>query len=239
MKDTTAGSSGTRTCSNCKQTKSIDAFWRYMKGDGTYGFKSTCKDCARASHARWSSNNRDHVNQYQRDRLHADPDRFDKTHRVLPGKKLEFQSLETRRVKAVASQQRQRTSEPTTPETDALVEAIHRLHPPCVYCGSTEHTTVDHDIPISRGGKHDTSNIFPACLPCNDEKCDMTAEEFLLKRFLYNAGFRICPTCQKTLPLSAYNKNPTCDDGLFPACRDCQNARRRAQAAERRNGRSS
>lgn len=49
----------------------------------------------------------------------------------------------------------------------------------CVYCGTTERLTIDHMIPLSRGGTDDIENIVPACRSCNSKKHDKTAEEFL------------------------------------------------------------
>jgi 5-methylcytosine-specific restriction endonuclease McrA len=40
---------------------------------------------------------------------------------------------------------------------------------PCVYCGKKS-STVDHIIPISRGGLEISENLVPACLPCNVSK---------------------------------------------------------------------
>lgn len=40
----------------------------------------------------------------------------------------------------------------------------------CAYCGSTEDLTIDHRIPISRGGTNWPSNLVPACRKCNKTK---------------------------------------------------------------------
>jgi 5-methylcytosine-specific restriction endonuclease McrA len=41
----------------------------------------------------------------------------------------------------------------------------------CVYCDvKTARLTMDHIIPLSRGGSHTTSNIVPACQKCNSRK---------------------------------------------------------------------
>jgi 5-methylcytosine-specific restriction endonuclease McrA len=41
---------------------------------------------------------------------------------------------------------------------------------PCSYCGSFESMTLDHVIPISKGGVHGVGNLVPACGPCNFSK---------------------------------------------------------------------
>lgn len=41
---------------------------------------------------------------------------------------------------------------------------------PCSYCGAVGEMTLDHVVPISRGGVHGVSNLVPACGPCNFSK---------------------------------------------------------------------
>jgi len=41
----------------------------------------------------------------------------------------------------------------------------------CAYCPAPA-TTVDHVVPISKGGKHAEGNLVPACLRCNSSKGD-------------------------------------------------------------------
>jgi len=43
----------------------------------------------------------------------------------------------------------------------------------CLYCGNEfqrTHLTMDHVVPISRGGKTEWTNIVAACNPCNSTK---------------------------------------------------------------------
>lgn len=42
----------------------------------------------------------------------------------------------------------------------------------CYYCKKKTKLTLDHVIPLSKGGKHTASNIVPACGPCNSQKHD-------------------------------------------------------------------
>ncbi len=41
---------------------------------------------------------------------------------------------------------------------------------PCFQCGSMEDQSLDHIVPISRGGSHSVGNIMTLCLPCNKSK---------------------------------------------------------------------
>lgn len=40
----------------------------------------------------------------------------------------------------------------------------------CVYCGSSGKLTMDHVVPVTRGGTHGAGNIVPACNRCNASK---------------------------------------------------------------------
>lgn len=40
----------------------------------------------------------------------------------------------------------------------------------CFYCGLSRALSMDHVIPLSRGGRHSIGNIVAACLPCNSSK---------------------------------------------------------------------
>jgi hypothetical protein len=47
----------------------------------------------------------------------------------------------------------------------------------CTYCGDRA-TSVDHDIPVCRGGTNARSNLLPACWPCNLRKGTRTGAEY-------------------------------------------------------------
>jgi len=55
----------------------------------------------------------------------------------------------------------------------------------CVYCGSKESLTIDHVLPVSRGGKSNFENCVTACKKCNSTKGNHTPSEvhmFLRKK---------------------------------------------------------
>lgn len=54
----------------------------------------------------------------------------------------------------------------------------------CFYCGTKllpANRTLDHKIPLSRGGANIIKNVVPACRPCNQRKMKLTTKEFLAK----------------------------------------------------------
>ncbi|HOW83505.1 MAG TPA: HNH endonuclease signature motif containing protein [Spirochaetota bacterium] len=51
----------------------------------------------------------------------------------------------------------------------------------CHYCGGTFHPselTMDHKIPLARGGHSDKINLVPACKECNNKKKYMLPTEW-------------------------------------------------------------
>jgi len=50
------------------------------------------------------------------------------------------------------------------------VKKIFAIHPYCEYCETTENLTLDHIIPVSRGGQNCIDNITVACHQCNCSK---------------------------------------------------------------------
>lgn len=62
----------------------------------------------------------------------------------------------------------------TIAEIRAIKKAYGNM---CAYCGRPA-ATVDHVIPLARGGPHIASNLVPACGSCNSQKGNRTPEEW-------------------------------------------------------------
>lgn len=57
----------------------------------------------------------------------------------------------------------------------------------CYYCGEgfpVDQMTMDHKVPIIRGGKSVRGNLVPCCKTCNIEKGFMTSVEWFQKKAL-------------------------------------------------------
>ncbi len=55
---------------------------------------------------------------------------------------------------------------------------LRRDNHTCQYCGRSDgEMTVDHVIPLSRGGQTAWTNVVTACVPCNRRKANRTPEE--------------------------------------------------------------
>lgn len=61
---------------------------------------------------------------------------------------------------------------------EQLTDWMMTANKTCPYCGQ-DAGSIDHVIPLARGGKHELDNLEMICLTCNKAKMDMTKEEFL------------------------------------------------------------
>lgn len=55
----------------------------------------------------------------------------------------------------------------------------------CHYCGRTvdpAELTMDHIVPVSRGGRSTKGNVVPCCKACNSDKKYLTPAEMLLRK---------------------------------------------------------
>lgn len=80
------------------------------------------------------------------------------------------------------SNSRRRAVKVTTasPTIDTYIHFLHsKTDSKCPYCPSTDNLSIDHILPLSRGGTHTEDNVELVCLPCNIRKGTKTKEEFI------------------------------------------------------------
>lgn len=117
---------------------------------------------------------------------------------------------------------------------EQYVAAIGDLETPCSYCGrprsefSVENWTLDHVIPISKGGEHSQANVVPCCKPCNNSKRDRDLDEWRAsierRRELHDQGLKGCRRCDRVLPLDAFHRSNRSPDGRVVWCKICKHS---------------
>ena len=71
-----------------------------------------------------------------------------------------------------AQKRRRKAAKRGTSTVDKVDEKkiYERYKNTCVYCGATEDLTLDHVVPLARGGAHSEENLAVACRACNSSK---------------------------------------------------------------------
>lgn len=166
---------GTRVCTGCEERKPIVDYYRHPTEHG--GRQRRCKECTkRAVTARYNSDveaSRAAVNAGRRANIEAVRARDKERYERDKPKRLAL-------AKEHAYKRRERISEgPRDPGiNDTSLRARHGDY--CCYCGKTmsfdiveghkfnpDRATVEHVIPLSRGGTHTWDNTVLCCWYCN------------------------------------------------------------------------
>jgi 5-methylcytosine-specific restriction endonuclease McrA len=139
--------------------------------ENTYVYKGNrqCKTCRKqrvmeswarhgeryaASHREWYQQNRDKAIAATKRWSEANPERVALTSRL--------------------KKQRRRAAGVLTAAEWRLILALHGHR--CLSCGSDGPLTIDHVIPVSKGGPNTAANVQPLCGPCNSSKATKTID---------------------------------------------------------------
>ena len=172
----------TKQCTQCKETKDVSCFHRRPKN--LNGLRAECKSCVSENNRAYRAANAQSISQYRKkywaankDRLSANTDAkrtkeyFRAYCEVNKERLRESRKEYLRRNPGLAGfysrRYRQRLN---NVKFSILPKEYRRLkYSLCFYCGEPA-TTVDHIIPVSKGGHHSVGNLVPACQPCNSSK---------------------------------------------------------------------
>lgn len=149
------------------------------------------RDRARAQQAQYRATRRDVDRERVRAWRAANPDRVRDAVRAyhaahtdaIRERRREYRDANRDKIRALNNRRKamQRNVEINDLTPDEWVEIIARSDGRCAYCGCVpDRITMDHVIPLSRGGNHTASNVVPACGPCNSRKGDGPAPPFVI-----------------------------------------------------------
>jgi len=126
---------------------------------------------------RWRLKNRERYNERQRIARKSKPEQYKGYGRTNYERHKSYYKLNARLRK---SRVRGAEGKCSLVEWKAIIEAQKGR---CNGCGiDSEPLTLDHIIPISRGGSNWPSNIQGLCFTCNMRKSKMTMEEFMMRQ---------------------------------------------------------
>lgn len=183
-----------KVCSRCKIEKPSFEFARCTNSDT--GLQSECKGCMKISRREyrennierarhldklsrerhkekrrqrfkaWCERNKAYNNQKSREYRSKNKDKVAQWKREWYRAHPEYEVARTSKRRAYL---RQNGGHYTPREWLALCAKYEHK---CLCCGEMKKLTVDHVLPISKGGRNDISNIQPLCLECNIRKHD-------------------------------------------------------------------
>lgn len=187
-----------KQCSKCGQAQPLENF--YFRKSSKDGYHQQCKKCllkqvsnnyfanselAKNRSKKWRKDNSEHKKNVDKNWREKNKDYV-----LLKNAEWRKDNKEQHRQNAInwsknnpdkcKESNAKRRQNKTTNGTYAIsVKELKKLYSsPCIYCQSTKQISLDHVVPVSRGGSHGIGNIVPACKSCNSSKGSKTITEW-------------------------------------------------------------
>jgi 5-methylcytosine-specific restriction endonuclease McrA len=181
-----------KKCKKCGETKNISEFYINIKNDCLY---TPCKECRKLYRSLHREDRKEGDKKYRdthkQQRQISNKNRWNKRteqERERDRKKAHDRSkmfLSNNPEKRVEYNNNRRASKMNAGGRGVTLEQWNNVKSEynylCVYCGKHKPLTIDHVVPISKGGLHDVSNIVPACGSCNSRKGNSSLLLFLYR----------------------------------------------------------
>lgn len=199
-------------CAKCSTFKSLDSFGPDVTK--SIGLRSYCKPCEsiirkethcenpeprRLATKKWKENNRERdaarrkkYAEENREIINLNARLRSQEYRKNNPEKIQQKYLSAKKwreanpdkVKINHIKRSLRSSVAGSPDIVEWIKIV--LNDPCSYCGGKSET-IDHIIPIAKGGTHDVTNLTGACAKCNSAKGDKNLLVFLVERATENS----------------------------------------------------
>lgn len=176
-----------KKCTQCGNEKNEDAY---------YPKKNVCKECYCQNCKEWRQKNKDKTRGYCKEHYWEDPDKARK--RVLDWQKKNPDTKRESNKKWITnniekykimvnnwrsknkelllkskrlSNSKRRSASKDKIEIKEWNSVLEFYGNKCLCCGRTDlQLTIDHIVPLSKGGKNLVDNVQPLCMPCNSKK---------------------------------------------------------------------
>lgn len=175
-----ADDASTKQCTYCKQVKPVDQFGKHKQGRN--GLNPNCKECNKARVKAYQDGlgeqyklrkaAYDRVYRAENPRDRGEYWRANREHLNRKKKLWALQNPEKSRAIKQNYKHRRRVQESDGMTWAQLMQWRREQKKVCYWCGtkSAKVFHVDHYTPLSKGGKHEASNLVLACPPCNFRK---------------------------------------------------------------------
>lgn len=157
-----------KTCFKCNKEKPLEDFYKHPDtADGRLG---KCKECTKRDVASNRLKRSEQYAEYERKRYTG------RGHRYINYTPLvylrEWRKANPMKVKAYNANRRALiiAQAEGSFSPDEWVELCEAFDYECLACGEKKDLTVDHVIPLSKGGTNNIDNIQPICRSCNSKK---------------------------------------------------------------------
>lgn len=186
MQETLPGLAAAKMCFGCRETKPLTAFHKHSIGRG--GLKSRCIDCraaekrayrlaneklVRARDAEYRRRNRDRHLAYNKAWNGRNRDRCDEATLRWRARNVELVQAQRHRRRGL----KRNAAGAGYATSQKVVDRVRFYANKCFYCAE-DADTIDHRIPLARGGSALPANLVPACRSCNSRKRTRTQTEF-------------------------------------------------------------
>lgn len=198
-----------KTCTSCLKEKPKNNFGKYSKLPD--GLNIYCLECTREKSRQWRAANHEKYLEQSRKQYNKDIEktRAYKREEAKRNREQRKQYAAKRRsenyekVINIERASRERNREKNRPAKNARQQIRNRIvqgktysisdkdlrklyNQPCSFCGTKENLSIDHIIPLSRGGSHTVGNMMTLCRPCNSSKGNKTVVEWKKFKMMYN-----------------------------------------------------
>lgn len=173
----------TKTCKHCGQVVELQHFYKHAYNKD--GLMNVCKPCHNKRCRVIEENTKDRRKAYRDKYYQANPEKYRKRSREYKAKnrdKVRETFQKWRKANPMQDRirhHRRRARKQSVATFRVSGKEINYLkNQPCFYCGSKEKISIDHVVPLSRGGSNSIGNYAPACFRCNSSKKDKLITEW-------------------------------------------------------------